>query len=104
MKVYESVCDTLVALHEVDHKAVGLEDFGRDSGYVQRQTKTWGTMYTEAEKVMQDKSMWEGWNEGEGLEYSDGYREPMDRTLAYLEDHVEEAMQSFGGTEPVSIV
>ena len=69
-------------------------------------------MYTEAEKVMQDKSMWEGWSkwrqcrpdlilavtyssppsdDGQGLEYSDGYREPMDRTLAYLEDHVEEA-------------
>ena len=43
-------------------------------------------------------------DDGQGLEYSDGYREPMDRTLAYLEDHVEEAMQSFGGTEPVSIV
>jgi acyl-CoA dehydrogenase len=38
--VYASVVDTMVALHAVDYKAVGLEGFGRDSGYVQRQTRT----------------------------------------------------------------
>lgn len=42
---YESMCEVMAALHKVDYKEVGLEDFGRPSGYIQRQLKTWGNMY-----------------------------------------------------------
>ncbi|NUR97802.1 MAG: phosphotransferase family protein [Kribbellaceae bacterium] len=33
--------DTLVALHDVDYRAVGLEDFGRPDGFVGRQVRRW---------------------------------------------------------------
>ncbi|WP_432989930.1 phosphotransferase family protein [Dactylosporangium sp. CA-233914] len=33
--------ETLAALHRVDHVTVGLERFGRPSGYAQRQLKRW---------------------------------------------------------------
>ncbi|MEV4739489.1 phosphotransferase family protein [Streptomyces sp. NPDC049555] len=34
--------DTLVALHAVDPAAVGLADFGRPEGFLQRQLRRWG--------------------------------------------------------------
>lgn len=33
--------DTLVALHEVDYDAVGLGDFGRPEGFLERQVRRW---------------------------------------------------------------
>jgi aminoglycoside phosphotransferase (APT) family kinase protein len=33
--------DTLVALHEVDPRSVGLEDFGRPDGFLERQVRRW---------------------------------------------------------------
>ncbi len=33
--------DTLVALHEVDYESVGLGDFGRPDGYLERQVSRW---------------------------------------------------------------
>ncbi len=33
--------DTLVAIHDVDHTAVGLDDFGRPAGYTPRQVERW---------------------------------------------------------------
>jgi aminoglycoside phosphotransferase (APT) family kinase protein len=35
--------DTLVALHAVDPAAVGLADFGRPEGFLDRQLRRWGT-------------------------------------------------------------
>jgi aminoglycoside phosphotransferase (APT) family kinase protein len=34
--------DTLVALHSVDPASVGLEDFGRPEGFLERQLRRWG--------------------------------------------------------------
>ncbi|MFJ7262282.1 phosphotransferase family protein [Streptomyces globosus] len=34
--------DTLVDLHAVDPRAVGLEDFGRPEGFLERQLRRWG--------------------------------------------------------------
>ncbi|MET9879696.1 phosphotransferase family protein [Actinacidiphila glaucinigra] len=34
--------DTLVALHAVDPRAVGLDDFGRPEGFLERQLRRWG--------------------------------------------------------------
>lgn len=40
--------DKLVALHQVDYKAIGLEDFGRPEGYVERQILGWNKRYENA--------------------------------------------------------
>ncbi len=48
--IYEAVADTLARLHKVDWAAVGLADFGRPEGYVQRQIKRWSQQY-EASKT-----------------------------------------------------
>lgn len=37
----ETLVDTLVALHSVEPAAVGLADFGRPEGFLQRQVKRW---------------------------------------------------------------
>ncbi|ANW67816.1 acyl-CoA dehydrogenase [Mycobacterium sp. djl-10] len=36
-----ALIDTLAALHAVDHMAVGLGDFGRATGYAERQIRRW---------------------------------------------------------------
>jgi len=41
-RVGEELVDTLAAIHEVDHEAVGLGEFGRPDGYTQRQVDRWG--------------------------------------------------------------
>src|SRR2546421_329724 len=37
-----SLVDTLVDLHAVDPEAVGLADFGRPEGFLERQLRRWG--------------------------------------------------------------
>ncbi|GGB44008.1 acyl-CoA dehydrogenase [Flexivirga endophytica] len=39
--IADAVTDTLVALHDVDPAAVGLGDFGRPDGYLERQVHRW---------------------------------------------------------------
>jgi aminoglycoside phosphotransferase (APT) family kinase protein len=39
--ITERMVDTLVALHDVDYRAVGLGDFGRPAGYIPRQVSRW---------------------------------------------------------------
>lgn len=64
---YESMCEVMAALHKVDYVAVGLEEFGRPSGYIQRQLKTWGNMYAGGEEYVRDPQAWEA----VGLEFFD---------------------------------
>jgi len=40
-----SFVDTLVGLHALDHEALGLGDFGRPAGYVERQVTGWTKRY-----------------------------------------------------------
>jgi aminoglycoside phosphotransferase (APT) family kinase protein len=40
-----ALVDTLVALHAVDFRAVGLEGFGRPEGYLERQVRRWGQQW-----------------------------------------------------------
>lgn len=40
--ISERMVDTLVALHAVDPDAVGLGDFGRPEGFLERQVRRWG--------------------------------------------------------------
>jgi aminoglycoside phosphotransferase (APT) family kinase protein len=39
--ITERMVDTLVALHDVDYRAVGLGEFGRPEGYIPRQVARW---------------------------------------------------------------
>ena len=41
----EALVDVLVAIHGVDADAVGLGDFGRPDGYVERQVRRWGEQW-----------------------------------------------------------
>ena len=44
-RIGEVMVDTLVALHAVDYEAVGLADFGRPQGYVERQVRRWAEQW-----------------------------------------------------------
>jgi aminoglycoside phosphotransferase (APT) family kinase protein len=44
-EMYDAMNDVLAKLHRVDYRAVGLEDFGKPSGYVQRQVARWSKQY-----------------------------------------------------------
>lgn len=44
-RISEALVDTLVRLHAVDPRAVGLDDFGRPDGYLARQVKRWGQQW-----------------------------------------------------------
>jgi aminoglycoside phosphotransferase (APT) family kinase protein len=41
----EELVDVLVAIHAVDYRAVGLSEFGRPDGYVERQVRRWGEQW-----------------------------------------------------------
>lgn len=43
--LYDEFVRVLAALHGVDYEAVGLGDYGRVGGYVERQVKRWTTQY-----------------------------------------------------------
>ncbi len=46
--ISNSWLDTMVELHGVDYKAIGLADLGRPEGYVARQLTNWGKQYLKA--------------------------------------------------------
>ncbi len=48
--IYLTMVDTLAKLHNVDYRAVGLEDYGRVGGYLARQVTRWSQQY-EASKT-----------------------------------------------------
>ncbi len=58
--IADSWLNTMIELHQVDYKALGLGDLGRPDGYVERQVTNWGKQYLKvatddvsaAEKVM----------------------------------------------------
>ncbi len=39
--IAERLVDTLAALHAIDYSSVGLEEFGRPDGYLERQVRRW---------------------------------------------------------------
>ncbi|MGE0827208.1 MAG: phosphotransferase family protein [Candidatus Binatia bacterium] len=41
-RLSEALVDTLVALHAIDYRAVGLETLGKPEGFVERQVNSWG--------------------------------------------------------------
>ncbi len=47
--IYDELNATLAKLHQVDYQAVGLSDFGRPTGYFERQVARWIKQYRGAE-------------------------------------------------------
>jgi len=47
-QVSEAAVDTLAALHAVDWQTVGLQDFGRPTGYLERQLRRWAEQWERA--------------------------------------------------------
>ncbi|WOF73063.1 phosphotransferase [Parvibaculaceae bacterium PLY_AMNH_Bact1] len=47
--IYDQMNDVLARLHEVDYKAIGLEDYGRPGNYYERQIGRWIKQYRAAE-------------------------------------------------------
>jgi aminoglycoside phosphotransferase (APT) family kinase protein len=47
-QVSEAAVDALAALHTVDWQAVGLQDFGRPTGYLERQLRRWAEQWERA--------------------------------------------------------
>ena len=48
----EALAGALAEIHTVDVKAVGLEDFGRPSGYMERQLKRWGKQWDGSQEAI----------------------------------------------------
>ena len=46
--IANSWLDTLIELHNIEYKAIGLGDLGRPEGYVERQVTNWGKQYLKA--------------------------------------------------------
>lgn len=44
-RLAEELIDTLAAIHTVDYEAVGLGDFGRPEGFLDRQIDRWGSQF-----------------------------------------------------------
>jgi aminoglycoside phosphotransferase (APT) family kinase protein len=61
-KLCLSIFDKLIELHQVDYKAVGLQDFGRPEGYIKRQVEGWNKRYenviTEDVEAYEDVRQW----------------------------------------------
>ena len=74
--IYDSLVQVMAALHKVDFEEVGLEGFGRPSGYIQRQLRTWGNMYEGGEEFVRDPKAWEA----VGLKFIDN-KDYMERLL-----------------------
>ena len=49
--LYDSKIATLAKLHNVDHEAIGLGDYGKPGNYYQRQIKTWTRQYQSADQL-----------------------------------------------------
>jgi len=47
-RISESLIDTLAALHTLDYTAIGLGDFGKPEGFVERQVKGWAGRWEKA--------------------------------------------------------
>lgn len=52
----QNFTDTLVELHQLDYKAIGLEKLGKPEGYIERQVHGWSKRYLKA-KTSENKAM-----------------------------------------------
>jgi len=47
--IYNAMCDTLAQLHNIDHVAAGLGDYGKPGNYFERQVARWTKQYRASE-------------------------------------------------------
>ena len=52
--IYNAMCDTLATLHQTDHVAAGLGDYGRPGNYFERQVARWTKQYRASETEHMD--------------------------------------------------
>ena len=61
-RIFDSMNDVLARIHNVDYRAVGLGDYGREGQYVQRQIARWSSQYdlarTEHIEAMERLKQW----------------------------------------------
>ncbi|CAN5817547.1 phosphotransferase [soil metagenome] len=61
-KIFDSMNDVLARIHNVDYRAAGLGDFGREGLYIQRQLARWSSQYdlarTEQIEAMEQLKQW----------------------------------------------
>jgi aminoglycoside phosphotransferase (APT) family kinase protein len=61
-KIFDSMNDVLARIHNVDYRAVGLGEFGREGQYIQRQISRWSSQYdlarTEHIEAMEQLKQW----------------------------------------------
>ena len=61
-KIFDSMNDVLARIHNVDYRAAGLGDFGREGQYIQRQISRWSSQYdlarTEHIEAMEQLKQW----------------------------------------------
>lgn len=71
-KIFDSMNDVLARIHNVDYKAIGLGDYGREGQYIQRQIGRWTQLYdlsqTEHIESMESLKKWLPGNIPEGDE------------------------------------
>lgn len=48
-EIWDEINRVIAALHSVDHRAVGLQTYGREGGYIQRQIDRWTKQYRTSE-------------------------------------------------------
>jgi len=96
--IYESLVQVLAELHKVDFRAVGLEGFGKPTGYVERQLRTWGKQYHGGTAVVNDPEAWRK----VGLEFVNN-GDHMEHLIAELQANVQKEMAAMG-VEPCGIV
>jgi aminoglycoside phosphotransferase (APT) family kinase protein len=46
--IYDSMSGFLASLHQLDYRALGLETFGREKGFTERNLKRWCTIYEQS--------------------------------------------------------
>jgi aminoglycoside phosphotransferase (APT) family kinase protein len=56
-RYFDAMNAAIAALHSVDYRAIGLEDFGRPGNYFQRQIDRWSKQYLADEAAGRDISM-----------------------------------------------
>jgi len=47
--IYAEMNRVIAALHTADYRAIGLQDYGRESGFLERQIKRWSAQYRASE-------------------------------------------------------
>ena len=101
-QVFESAATTLAALHRVDWRAAGLEDFGKSSDYIARQIKRWSGQYeaskTEEIPAMDNLTAWLRDN------MPDDVNEPHNVTIAHGDFRIDNMIYGATALNPIAVL